>query len=99
MKTMIMTFLVVYSLCQPKEFKGTVMNINNNEKLSGVMVIANNVDTTFTDFNGDFTLKNDSGINNLEFNYLYYTTKDYILVKDSSDIQVINPNTKICMKK
>lgn len=99
MKTMIMTFLVVYTMITPKEFKGTVTNINNNEKLSGVMIVANKIDTTYTDLNGDFKLKNDNGINNLEFNYLYYTTKDYILVKDSSEIQIVKPNTNVCMKK
>lgn len=99
MKTLVMTFLVVYSLNTPKEFKGTVLDFNNFEKLAGVMVVANKVDTTYTDLNGDFTLKNTNGIKTLDFNLTSYEKNNFILVQENTDTLVVKPINNFLAKK
>lgn len=99
MKTLVMTFLVVYSMSTPKEFKGTVLDFNNNEKLAGVMVVANKVDTTYTDFNGNFSLKNTEGIKTLDFNLTSYEKDKTILVQESLDTLVVKPINNFLAKK
>ena len=99
MKTMIMAFLVVYCMSTPKEFKGTVMDFNNNEKLVGVMVVANKVDTTYTNLDGEFKLINSNGIQTLNFIYPSYENNNFILIKDSVDTLEIKPDKVLCLKK
>ena len=96
---MIMTFLVVYCMSTPKEFKGKVTNIENSEKASGIMIVANKVDTTYTDSTGVFVLKNTNGIKSLDFNTKFSENNNFILVGDSVDVQIDKTNKVLCMKK
>lgn len=86
---MIMTFLVMYCMNTANEFKGVVSDVDSSERLTGVMVVANKTDTTYTDFDGNFKFKNDS-IASLEFKYPSYENFNYILIPDTTDLQIVS---------
>jgi hypothetical protein len=99
MKTLALTLLVAYNLNTPKEIKGTVSDLNSNEKLAGVMVVVNKNDTTYTDLEGKFSIKDVKTIKYLDVVYPSYEKNNYILVQENLDTLVVKPTGVILAKK
>lgn len=99
MKTLALTLLVVYNLSTPKEIKGTISDLNNNEKLAGVMVIVNKNDTTYTDLDGKFSFKDVKTVKYLDVLYPSYEKNKYILVQESFDSLTVKPSNIVLAKK
>ena len=99
MKTLALTLLVVYNLSTPKEIKGTISDLNSNEKLAGVMVVVNKNDTTYTDLDGKFSIKNVETVKYLDLVYPSYEKNKIIMVQENLDTLIVKPSNIVLAKK
>lgn len=79
MKTFLLSFLIVYSFSN-KEITGIVYDKNTKEKLTGVTVIVNKTDTTYTNFDGVFHIQTDS-IKTIDVTYPSYNKEGFNMIK------------------
>lgn len=86
MKTMIMSFLVMYCVgTSPKEIKGKVSNKVNYENIEGAKVVVNSKDTVYTDSKGYFLLENVDTLKRIDVFYENNRPNDFSLVRVNQD--------------
>lgn len=86
MKTMLLSFVVLYTIAtSPIQIKGKVLSKPDSEVLSGVMVIVNKTDTTYTDFDGNFVINGIDSLKRIDLQYPSYTTEGLSLVRLSDN--------------
>lgn len=89
MKTMIMAFLVIYSMSNsPKEISGKVLDKYTSEELVGVRVVVNDKDTTYTDLNGDFIINDVDTLKRIYVAYPSYDAEELSIVKIDDNVVV-----------
>ena len=82
MKTFLLAFLVYYSLTTPG-ISGKIIDKKTSEELTGVMVVLNNQDTTYTDFDGNFFFPDIDTIKTITLRYPSYNSNDLTLIEDN----------------
>lgn len=78
---LLLSFIVVYNFnVSNKILRGRVVDKDTSETLVGVMVIVNEKDTTYTNMNGYFAVKNIDKFNKINLKYPSYTTDNIVLL-------------------
>lgn len=80
MKTLLLSFIVYYSI-STVGISGKIVDKETSEELVGVMVIINERDTTYTDFDGNFYFNKEEKIEILFLRYPSYSSDSIKLVE------------------
>jgi hypothetical protein len=80
MKILLLSFLVYYTLTTTG-ISGKITDKSTSEELAGVMVIVNNQDTTYTDFDGVFHFPKIDTIKTIYLKYPSYSSDDMSVIK------------------
>lgn len=79
---MLLSFVVLYTITtSPIQIRGKVLSKTDSEVLSGVMVVINETDTTYTDFDGNFIVNGVDSLKRIDLQYPSYTTEGLSLVR------------------
>ena len=82
MKTMLLSFVVLYTIAtSPVQIRGKVFSKSDSEVLSGVMVVVNKTDTTYTDMDGNFVINGVDSLKRIDLQYPSHTTEGLSLVR------------------
>ena len=91
MKTLLLSFLILYVINTPlKEITGKVTDKDTSEELTGVMVIVNKKDTTYTDFDGNFRFTNVDSIRTIDLKYPSYSPDDFVMMEMSKSNDMLS---------
>lgn len=69
--TALFSFMIVYTVLNGTVI-GTVKDIKTKEDLTGVRIVVNESDTTYTDFDGTFIVNNIDSVQTLKASYPSY---------------------------
>lgn len=72
---------MVYYSISSTGISGKIIDKETSEDLSGVMIIVNEKDTTYTDLYGNFNFKNVKRIEKIDLKYPSYSDDNLVLIQ------------------
>ena len=83
MKELLLGFLMLYNI-SGGNMTGKIIDKSTKEELTGVMVVLNEKDTTYTDFDGVFKFTDVDSVMSIDLEYIYITKSTSVNKKTPS---------------